>query len=1079
MFVQALGGEHAQLGIGKEIERQGDLCTVEFFDAPWKPAISVEIPAANLKPVTIPEQTRIYYYNTSLGAWEIGRLLDDHGARQYCKFPNASDRWLSVTDVNVRWNRPIADPTAFLAGKINETPRFSDGRSGFVRSIMAQRAVTMGMSALGSSAIELEAHQIEVIRRILQDPVQRYLLADEVGLGKTIEAGILIRQCLLDCGDGAFILIIVPDALVPQWRHELDEKFFLGANLDRGIRVIALSDHDGIRPLLARATMLVIDEAHHLTGKRAGSDPGLYADVAAAAPSIERILLLSATPALHNERGFLEMLHLLDPDTYALDDEAGFRRRIDSRQMLAQIVAGLAPENVLYLDHTLDQLAEHFIDDHLLQDAVADLRTVAHALPDESDPELIDAIGRVRAHISEVYRLHRRILRHRRRNIIGLTPDRSGAIRIDYRSSATARLSEAAEYWRFEEATSVNVEPALADRSRIFFQTLERVHQYACSGAGTVGFLARQTHLVGDSERFAAIVQRLSGEEAFDDRASALVAAIKPLLAPRQQFVIFCTDSKTADRLAMTLARDLSLPVDRHDPGREDWMAFNRDPARPILVCDRRAEEGLNLQGGRKIVVHYDLPFNPNRIEQRLGRADRYGSGDAVRSIILACRDNAYETAWISYLDEALKVFDRSVASLQYVIEETTRTFAPSLFCEGAEAIIDLVVESRGEDGRIEREIAAIDQQDALDALGTPSSDMLDALGDIDEAWSEIDAAASAWIETNLMFARIPGQSNREEQASGALPFCYRYMTQQAHTLVPLQTFLSRCSAAIDTSVRAHLAHTVKTYPVTYRRRTALSREGRAAGTRLLRYGEPFIAGMWDLSQMDDRGRSTAIWRYFPGHQGEGAVDLYFRFDFIVEPDLNGACAVLSAADRLTVAGQAAVARRGDMALPPFFQTIWLDQEMDQVTDAALLAKLELSYRPTATGQGGRDFNLNPKRWNQLGRLRLPQMTDWPAICGQARRQAEMTLRQLPAFADGLVEARNRSAAVDHGRLGQLRARADRRNDPADEAEWQIERDLAGALNAGISAPSVRVDAVIACFLTGDPAATAVIDGRT
>jgi ATP-dependent helicase HepA len=89
-----------------------------------------------------------------------------------------------------------------------------------------------------------------------------------------------------------------------------------------------------------------------------------------------------------------------------------------------------------------------------------------------------------------------------------------------------------------------------------------------------------------------------------------------------------------------------------------------------------------------------------------------------------------------------------------------------------------------------------------------------------------------------------------------------------------------------------------------------------------------------------------------------------------------------------------------------------------------------------------------------------------------------MTLRQLPAFVDGLVEARNRSAAVDHGRLGQLRARADRRSDPADEAEWQIERDLAGALNAGISAPSVRVDAVIACFLTGDPAATAVIDGR-
>ncbi|UCI23521.1 protein DpdE [Mesorhizobium sp. B2-8-5] len=1078
MFVRVLRGERAALGVGKAIGRSGDICSVEFFDAPWNPAISVDVGVADLEAVTLPEQTRIYHYNAALSSWEIGRLLDDHGIRQYCRFPNGSDRWLSVAHVNVRWNHPIVDPTAFLAAKINETPRFSDGRSGFVRSVMAQRGVTMGMSALISSAVELEAHQIEVVRRILQDPVQRYLLADEVGLGKTIEAGILIRQCILDCGDSAFILIIVPDALVSQWRHELDEKFFLGADFDRRIRVIGPSDHDAIRPLLARATMLVIDEAHHLTGRRAESDYDLYADIAATAPAIERVLLLSATPALHNEGGFLEMLHLLDPDTYALDDESGFRRRVASRQMLAQIVAGLAPENVLYLDRTLDQLAEHFADDHLLQTHVAALRIIVDGLPDESDPELINAIGRVRAHISEVYRLHRRILRHRRRNIIGLTPDRSGTIRVDYGSSATARVYHAAEYWRFEEATTVNGEPTRTDRTRIFFQTLERIQEYASSGAGDVGFLARQTLLVGDSARFAGIVEGLSGEEAFDDRVSALVAAIKPLLGPRQQFVIFCTDSETADRLAKTLTSDLGLPVDRHDPEHEDWMAFNRDPARPILVCDHRAEEGLNLQGGRKIVIHYDLPFNPNRIEQRLGRADRYGAGDAVRSIVLACRDNPYETAWVNYLDEALRIFDRSVASLQYIIEEMTRTFASSLFREGPEAIIDLIAESRGEDGRIEREIAAIDQQDALDALGAPSYDMLDALSDIDEGWREIDSAASAWIETNLMFARDPGQGGREEQAPGTLPFCYRYVTGQPHTLVPLQTFLNRFSATMDTSVEARLTRTVKTYPVTYRRRTALGREGRAAQARLLRYGEPFIDGMWDLSQIDDRGRSSAMWRYFPGHQGEGTVDLYFRFDFIVEPDLAGARSVLAAADRLSAAGEAAVTRRGDMALPPFFQTIWLDQEMERVTDATLLVKLDLPYRPVAAEQAGRDFNLNPKRWNQLGRLRLPQMTDWPAICWQARSQAEIALRQLPALVDGLVEARNRSTAVDYGRLGQLRARADRRSDPTAETEWQIERDLADALDAGISAPSVRVDAVIACFLTGDPATTAAIDGR-
>lgn len=70
---------------------------------------------------------------------------------------------------------------------------FAEARSGFVRAIIGQRAACQGMSALYSSVIELDSHQVEVVRRVLQDPAQRYLLADEVGLGKTIEAGILIR----------------------------------------------------------------------------------------------------------------------------------------------------------------------------------------------------------------------------------------------------------------------------------------------------------------------------------------------------------------------------------------------------------------------------------------------------------------------------------------------------------------------------------------------------------------------------------------------------------------------------------------------------------------------------------------------------------------------------------------------------------------------------------------------------------------------------------------------------------------------------------------------------------------------
>src|SRR5947209_2275548 len=83
-------------------------------------------------------------------------------------------------------------------------------------ALLRQRAASRGMSGLLSSRIELHSHQVEVIRRVLEDPVQRYLLADEVGLGKTIEAGAILRQYLIDDPSGQ-ALVIVPPLLAQQW----------------------------------------------------------------------------------------------------------------------------------------------------------------------------------------------------------------------------------------------------------------------------------------------------------------------------------------------------------------------------------------------------------------------------------------------------------------------------------------------------------------------------------------------------------------------------------------------------------------------------------------------------------------------------------------------------------------------------------------------------------------------------------------------------------------------------------------------------------------------------------------------
>jgi len=100
--------------------------------------------------------------------------------------------------LRVRWDQPVTNPVDVLVAGANETAYFRDARLPMLQSLVAQRAASGGASALLSSAVEIFPHQVQAALTVLSDPVQRYLLADEVGLGKTIEAGFVIRQVLLD-----------------------------------------------------------------------------------------------------------------------------------------------------------------------------------------------------------------------------------------------------------------------------------------------------------------------------------------------------------------------------------------------------------------------------------------------------------------------------------------------------------------------------------------------------------------------------------------------------------------------------------------------------------------------------------------------------------------------------------------------------------------------------------------------------------------------------------------------------------------------------------------------------------------
>jgi ATP-dependent helicase HepA len=393
--------QYKDWGIGKVLEVSDAIAQVEYFNSPLDDPSIVSLPLHCLSLRALALETRIYWLDQQAGVRRVGRVTDGEGKLISVRLPNGDNRVLPAREVFVRWNRPITDPTPYLANKINETPLFAYARSGFVERIISQRAACQGMSALISSVIDLEAHQIEVVRRVLQDPVQRYLLADEVGLGKTIEAGVIIRQFVLDDPNHHRILIVVPKPLAAQWRDELKRRFLLGSEMERSIRVLPMSDHTGISRELNNVGMLVIDEAHHLS-----SDQELYKLIANKSRTIPRVLLLSATPVLRNERSFLGMLHVLDPSVFSLTDEESFRNKVIHRQALAETVAGLVPENLFQLDAFLDGLVERFPDDALLSKHVETLRNVLVDVPDENDPKLLEPISKSSEEDEEAGELH-------------------------------------------------------------------------------------------------------------------------------------------------------------------------------------------------------------------------------------------------------------------------------------------------------------------------------------------------------------------------------------------------------------------------------------------------------------------------------------------------------------------------------------------------------------------------------------------------------------------------------------------------------------------------------------------------
>jgi len=944
-------------GIGKisALKPDSGQVIVSFFYSPLEHAAdALEVSTQDIKNASLFDERVVYCRNPTTNYWQRARYGGARpGDRHLVIFRTGEQMEVGLVEIYVPSLPPgrFPHPIDFLKARCTDTPYFSEWRLPFIRSYVDQRARCRAISSIPSSSVQLEKHQLAVVRRVLQDSKTRYLLADEVGLGKTIEAGLILREQLLVGGLGSTAVIGVPATLVRQWKQELAERFHLGELFDVNLFVV---EHKRLHETVSEHSpeILVIDEAHQISPWAWSRDQELkqeYADVAAASRGAETCLLLSGTPLIGNEVNFLAMLHLLSPEEYSLDQEGleRFMVRVAERERLGGIYQAFVPENDNgSLEDLLNQLVSLFPADERLAHLAESVRPHIDLFADSSGQERGQAIVRLRQHIGENFRLHQRMLRNRREDpsVRNLFPGLAGVDVYRYHPHGEPYcLEQYLEEFRGEQRPGEWNAVAITEENFSDWVALSFVSPLSLrkrAEAARAAFAGRLSD--AEDNVLRDIVELAPGEQAAKDQA--LISAIEEQekSAPGSRFVVFCGETEIADHVYGVCYQQFGRSVERHAQDRA--IQFISDESIRILVCDRSGEDGLNLNGGKKVAVHYSLSVSLPRIEQRLGRLNRYSASiyaAPVKSVAVIPEHGAFSNSWFGVLHDAIEIFRRSVASLQFVLEDEVEASWRALNTEGYRAIVTLHDSLVGEQGMIvreERRVRAQEELNKLDADIQIASEFADELEEGDAKAEEYVGAMMDWITRGLQF----------QKKAGDYPGTFRFQYQtgidsRGRTLVDVPTLIRYCYPALEEEQPDPLA------PVTVQ--MSSSRDIAAQGRRVhpMRFGSPFVDVIYRLLSDDPRGIATALLRHVDVKLDQPKAFL-------------GLTALVSKGGRDMIGSEI---RKWDEAFPPRVVDCWVDQQGIAVTMPQLIGLLELPYQKSHHS-GYQDMNIRSELWAEL-----------------------------------------------------------------------------------------------------------------
>lgn len=487
-------------------------------------------------------------------------------------------------------------------------------------------------------AFEPRTYQLVPLLMALRMAVPRLLIADDVGIGKTIEAGLILRE-LMDRGEVDAFSVLCPPHLVEQWLEELKVRFGIDAvsvtsstasRLERGLplaqtlfeaypfTVVSLDyiKAEKRREGFARACpdFVIVDEAHACVGTHKGRQQRFNLLQGLARKPDRGMIFLTATPHSGDEEAFARLLSLIDMSFASMDfEDMRYRERLSKhfvQRRRIDLVNGDWNEDRAFPKHETTEFPYHLSDAHRnFQEAVLDYCF-----------DIVLQTGSGQREQRLAYWSTLALMR-----CVGSSPAAALSALRNRISNESDRLEpqiydddgEDEDAVDIEPATTFNVDPALLTLAK------------------------HSEELVSKPDR----------------KLSALIEVLTPLIKKGANPVVFCRYLATAEyvrdglrkifpKLMIESVTGTLTPDERRHRVADMAPTDEEKPAQRLLVATDCLSEGINLQQLFDTVVHYDLSWNPTRHQQREGRVDRFGQpADLVRSIMMFSPDSAIDGA--------------------------------------------------------------------------------------------------------------------------------------------------------------------------------------------------------------------------------------------------------------------------------------------------------------------------------------------------------------------------------------------------------------------------------------------------